>query len=160
LNRFLEIGTFLGKSASVLASVAKEQNWTLICIDYFVDNMEYWWEPKIVIPDTRNTFLSNMDRCWLMNNIISLKWNSTNYLNNLNGKFWLIYIDGGHTIKSVLPDALLCWGHILKKGFLIFHDYENENWEDVRIVVDVLMAKWKVKPYKISASKNMIAIQK
>jgi predicted O-methyltransferase YrrM len=26
LNRFLEIGTFLGKSASVLASVAKEQN--------------------------------------------------------------------------------------------------------------------------------------
>lgn len=160
LNKFLEIGTFVGKSASVIAEVAKERSGILVCIDYFPENQHYWGEPKVIIKSTKDEFLKNMHACGLLDNIISYRGNSTEFLEKMNGKFGMIYIDGGHTVKSVLQDALHCWQHLPDGGFLIFHDYDNKNWPDVQIVVDVLMKRWGVEPHKISESKNMIALKK
>ena len=148
LNRYLEIGSFIGHSASVIGQVAKDRNGTLICIDAFLENQKYWGAEGDVITSTFDSFWLNMNKAKLIDNIVTLSGYSCTYLPKMRGKFGLIYIDGGHTIASVLPDSISCWGKLKPGGILAWHDYGNEKWQDVKTVVDCLMSKWDLKPYK------------
>lgn len=159
-NRFLEIGTFVGKSASVIGEVAKKRNGILMCVDFFADNMVTMSEPKAVIKDSRKTFLANMESCGLLENIICVKGNTLDVLEKINGKFGFAFIDGGHTLKVVLNDAVYAWDSLVEGGFIVFHDYSNDTFPDVRLVITTLMEKWGVKPYKVTDFGNMIAIKK
>lgn len=136
LKRIIEIGTFVGKSASVLAQACD----TLVCVDTFPKDMKYCGS-DIVVTDTLKTFLANMESIGLMHKIISFKGHTSNVLPNLNGKFGMIYIDGGHTISDVLPNSLWAWEHLPSGGVLAWHDYDT-SWQDIKIVVDTLCTKW------------------
>jgi hypothetical protein len=153
VKRFLEVGTFCGRSASVLAHHAE----TLVCIDLFCKNQHFWGQ-DIIIKDTHQTFWDNLGNIGLAKKAITLKGNSKDILPTLGGRFGLIYIDGGHTMADVLPTAIWAWEHLFDGGMLCFHDYENKSWPDVATVVDCLMSKWKVKP--MARSGMMLTIKK
>lgn len=126
---FLEIGSYHWKATAILAD---NTPWTVITMDIF---------PR----DTLEKFEENKRP-----NVIYLKGNSLDILPLFHWKFWLIFIDGGHDLKTVLNDWLLAWELLREWGYICFHDYRSRKWVDVRLAVDALMKKWQVQPYKIS----------
>lgn len=132
---FLEIGTYHGKSTNVLAGKG-----TVITIDTFpYDYLKKFQENQ---PD----------------NTIAIKGDSTKVVPTLTGKFGLIFIDGNHNLEFVLQDGINCWERLEDSGVIAFHDYYSQKWTDVKVAVNCLMGKWKVKPYKIKG--GIIAIKK
>lgn len=53
--------------------------------------------------------------------------------------FDLIYIDGNHTIQSVLRDYVLSWPLLKIKGVMIFDDYLQGNSDEVHTAVDTIL---------------------
>ncbi len=56
-----------------------------------------------------------------------------------NNSFDLIYIDGHHTIQSVLRDYVLSWPLLKIGGVMIFDDYLTARNDEVKRAVDVIL---------------------
>jgi predicted O-methyltransferase YrrM len=100
LNRILELGSFVGKSAVVLSS-ALNKNGTLICVDFFSKNHVFKTNTENeIVADTLVSFWNNVTERGLENKILTLKGNYNNILPTLEGRFGMIFIDGGHLIQD------------------------------------------------------------
>lgn len=160
-NLILELGSFVGKSAIPLGTAMQERKGTLICVDLFNKNQKYEGSAEEqIVPDTETAFWNNINEHNLGDSIISLKGNYNDILPTLKGKFGLIYIDGGHEIKDTIFATDWAWKHLTIGGLLIFHDYKNNKWPDVRLCVDILKQKWGVEFLKTSSNFNMVVIKK
>lgn len=51
----------------------------------------------------------------------------------------LIFIDDGHLEDEIRGDITLWLPHVKDDGVIVFHDYGEERWPDVKKVVDELM---------------------
>lgn len=65
------------------------------------------------------------------------------------GKEWkepchLVFVDGDHSAESVEKDILAWKPHVVKGGYMLFHDYERDVWPDVQQVVDRMMGDWEM----------------
>lgn len=146
--RFLELGTFAGKSACVLAKALKDRgdHGTLICCDYFP--MQQWAKKTMEDPapeKVANTLLQtweNLRRYKLEDYVLTIKGNYGTLLPTLNGCYGVVYVDGGHFLDRVLADCLYAWNHLVPGGYLMLHDYENDMFPDVKQVVDALLKLW------------------
>ena len=147
-SRILEMGSFVGKSACVLATAMKERNGVVICSDIFAKNMKYWGKPGVIFPDTLQSFWDNITGLKLQDYIITIKGNHIVLIDTVRGKFGMVYIDGGHTAKYIIPDALYAWEHTIEGGYVVFDDYGNVKWPDVKICVDVMLKKWEREIHK------------
>ena len=111
---FLEIGSYEGRSTLwMLENVLVHPTSKICCIDSFVQ------------ADTYNTFLSNTKKH--KSKITLWKDYSYNVLLKLNAKhdrFDVIYIDGDHSAKGVMEDAVLSYPLLKKGGLMIFDDYQ------------------------------------
>ena len=56
-----------------------------------------------------------------------------------NGYFDAIYIDGDHTINSVIIDFAYSWGKLKTGGVMIFDDYLMRGNRAVKIAVDTIL---------------------
>ena len=144
VKKFLELGSFVGNSAIILA-----KHGVVICADRFSNNMKWWGKPERIYPDTLKSFWENVGKNKLIENVIAFKGEHKDFYNKISGKFGLIYIDGGHTIKDLIPAIEYSLKHLDEDGYLIFHDYGNENWSDVKKVVDNYKLVWDLKEYAI-----------
>jgi predicted O-methyltransferase YrrM len=52
----------------------------------------------------------------------------------------LIFVDGDHSIEGITGDILAWKGHVKPGGLMLFHDYTRDVWQDVKPVVDKMMA--------------------
>ncbi len=120
----LEIGTFKGWSAITMARIRKDIR--IITLD-----------PHIGIPEdglssSPEEVINNVSREQLRYNILHLQipsqdFNPKNYAFRGNiDKFDLIFIDGDHTFEGVKHDFEKFLPFVKKDGFILFHDYGNE----------------------------------
>ena len=116
----VEVGSFEGKSSSVLASVADAKNLRLICVDPLVDFKN---DGVPVTSETREIFIKS-----IVNVFKNVKWidkPTITAVDDVNEPIDFIFIDGDHTYNGVMIDCKL-WLPKLKSGHLVtLHDYNN-----------------------------------
>lgn len=78
------------------------------------------------------------------------------------GKFWngggvnLLFVDGDHSYEGASGDILAWKPHITPGGIIVIHDYESNNWADVKRAVDEYLADW----HHILTVDSLIAFRK
>ena len=79
--------------------------------------------------------------------------------NNL--KIDILFVDGDHTYDGVKGDIESWLPHVKRGGYIIFHDYQQGKWPDVKKAVDEYMADYqvvdtvqRVKAFKKTKSKS------
>lgn len=116
--RYLEIGTYEGRSLLwVMQNIFSDQTSCADVIDPFYQ------------PGTREQFFENLRQVNLLGRVNVFEKKSLDILPQLPpNSYDLIYIDGDHSYRSVLFDALFCWSLLKVGGCLIFDDYYWGKW--------------------------------
>lgn len=113
----MEIGVFEGKGSRwIIDNLLKHDGSRLIGIDPYV-NIEL---PKMeFIKDySHNVMLRyEFDR----------------------GSFDFVYIDGHHTVVSVMRDFVFTWPLLRRKGIMVFDDYGMKFRDGVKVAVDAIL---------------------
>jgi len=119
----LEIGSFEGRSSCwFLDNVFNGKNSTLTCIDTWEGSMEHSGEQKSSIWKLFNNNISSYDPSRL---IIKKGLSRVRLRDSDIHKYDFIYIDGSHTTRDVLGDAVLSFDILKIGGIMTFDDY---NW--------------------------------
>jgi len=122
--RCLEIGSFEGRSALWLA---QRTGGVVTCIDTWEGSVEHSVGEKTGLYDR---FMDNTWREQQAGTIVPLRGTSLEGLCRLvteHASFHLIYVDGSHTARDVLADAVLAFNLLAPGGLLLFDDY---TWGD------------------------------
>jgi len=124
--RFLEIGSFCGDSSAWIAeNILTGSNSYLDCVDPWlvdVENLIYDWSE--IEAEFDKQIKPYKDR------INKHKSFSFDYLiKNRETLFDFIYIDGDHSAKAILEDAVLSWSILKINGIMAFDDYEWQHPE-------------------------------
>jgi MMP 1-O-methyltransferase len=128
----LEIGSYCGRSAAYLGMGCREAGGILFSVDHHQGSEEQqpgqeYYDPDLMDPATGriNTFplfCKTIRELSLEDTVIPIVARS-----ELVARFWstplsLIFIDGGHSFKTVFTDYSGWVSHLLPGGYLIFHD--------------------------------------
>jgi predicted O-methyltransferase YrrM len=132
LGPCLEIGSYCGKSAIYLGSACRENNGILFSIDHHRGSEEQqpgeeYFDPDLFDVqsgriDTFKEFRRMVERAGLEETVVPIVCRS-----DVAARLWatplsLVFIDGGHSYKSVFADYQ-CWSrHIIPEGYLLIHD--------------------------------------
>ena len=145
----VEIGSFLGRSSVVIARAAKENQDDVYCIDIW-DNSVYLALPEerrqhyrkqVVIPqNTFKQFIANMKAAGVYDVITPIRGKSECVAKTWDEPIKLLFIDACHEYEYVIKDCLLWKDHIVKDGFLLFHDYDPA-WPSIVKAVDECIDK-------------------
>lgn len=122
--RIVEIGSFRGRSAIVLASAAPD-GVEVITIDPHGGNDRGPQEIEgfeAEAEEDHAAFLANLDREGVRHRIRHLRMYSTDALDHVAGSVELLYIDGAHRFAPALAD-IRRWGErVAPGGTLLIHD--------------------------------------
>lgn len=129
--RALEVGSYEGRSAVwLLENILTAPDSSITCVDTFEMDDEFREilnRMKIAIPQNVNIeemFDANVLATGVKEKVTKLKGRSAEMLRTLPlDSFDVIYIDGSHTARNVLRDAVLCWDLMKINGIMIFDDY-------------------------------------
>jgi predicted O-methyltransferase YrrM len=135
-KRFLEVGSFEGRSSVWLFENALEDGGELVCIDTWGGGEEHG---GLDMGAAQKRFIANIELAKEKHpnrSIAAYKGTSTQYLAqllaNYRDPFDFIYIDGSHIARDVLTDACMAWPLLKKDGVMIFDDYL---WGDTRDIL-------------------------
>lgn len=137
-GKFIEIGSWFGRSSCYLASVLQKNAFpsTLFCVDTFggtptEDPQNEWiqWhdQDRVYLE-----FLINVRLCGVYQTIVPIRASSHNaasYLRNLS-PFRAVFIDGDHHYDAVRSDITEYWPMVEEGGYLSGHDYQG-GWDGV-----------------------------
>jgi predicted O-methyltransferase YrrM len=137
-KKFLEIGSFEGRSAVWIVENMMEDEGEIYCIDTWEGGEEHGAEDMAAV---EARFAHNrqvlMDK-YGYRHITRVKGTSTEQLAGWltsgvvsNEIFDFIYIDGSHIAKDVLTDACMAWPLLKPKGIMVFDDYVWGNPRDI-----------------------------
>lgn len=135
-RKFLEIGSFEGRSAIWIAENMMQEDDELRCIDTWEGGEEHSEEDMAAVEERfRNNLILATEKL-PRHRIFQLKGPSTTRLAELRMlagglNFDFIYIDGSHVAKDVLTDACMAWSMLNPKGIMVFDDYMWGNPRDV-----------------------------
>ena len=146
-QRFLEIGSFEGRSAVWIVENMMEDGGYIDCIDTWEGGEEHSEEDMAAVEARfeHNLELAS-DRSGIFDgdvarNYFKMKGPSAKILAGIlaegedsgvfvsediratKPKYDFIYIDGSHIAKDVLTDACMAWPLLKPKGFMVFDDY-------------------------------------
>ena len=135
-NPVLEIGSFCGKSAHLIAYALQGSKQKVFTIDHHLGSEEHqadqeYFDPEIYdenlkLVNTLPIFIKNLGSQNLSSKIIPLIGKSKDIAKAWNGKLGLLFIDGGHAFETALQDYNSWKEHIAEDGVLVFHDiYED-----------------------------------
>lgn len=118
----LEIGSFEGRSACwLLEHVLTGEDASLDCVDTFEGSMEHEID-QIGTLGLLDRFYENI-KPWKTRVTVHIGRSET-VLPGLDKSFDVIYVDGSHTARDTLTDAVLAWRLLKVGGLMIFDDYE------------------------------------
>jgi len=125
--RFLQIGAYTGDATVWLVdNILTQRNSVLEDVDIWTGSDEKVHK-SMDWADIEKVYDS---RVALRPNVIKYKMDSKKYLGSMEKvTFDFIYIDGDHTVKGVLQDAILAWRLLKPGGIIAFDDYL---WTDPR----------------------------
>jgi predicted O-methyltransferase YrrM len=125
-KKFLEIGSFEGRSTVWIMENMMTDGDHLICVDTWEGGEEHSAED---LGSVEARFEHNMKVAQGKHperNFETIKDFSYGALASLAGSsydFDFIYIDGSHIAKDVLTDACMAWPLLKPKGLMVFDDY-------------------------------------
>jgi MMP 1-O-methyltransferase len=128
----LEIGSYCGKSAIYLGTACKENKSVLFSLDHHSGSEEQqpgqeYFDPDLLNQatgkiDTLRLFRKTIDDFDLENTVVPVIGRSEVVGSSWNTPLSLLFIDGGHAYESVLNDYQIWAKHVMKYGYLVFHD--------------------------------------
>jgi TonB family protein len=130
---YLEIGVFEGRSVIwMVENILTHPSSRLTVIDPFGEYEHY--------ADPEQTFRDNVELSGATDRTTIIKGFSQEELRKLPLRsFDIIYIDGDHSVDSVLEDAVLCWRLLKDGGILIFDDYEMPQTPPTRTAMNTFV---------------------
>ncbi len=128
----LEVGSFCGKSAVYIGAACRQKGTTLFTIDHHRGSEEQqpgqiYFDPEIYDERSRRIdslplLRETLEKAELEDTVVPMVTTSKAASRNWATPLSLVFIDGGHSYESTLTDYQ-CWaGHLLKGGYLVFHD--------------------------------------
>jgi predicted O-methyltransferase YrrM len=134
-TEFLEIGSFEGRSTMWTIENLMKDGDHITCIDTWEGGEEH---SKIAMSEVEQRFTNNLQVAYQKFPArAALKRRGTSAI-QLAGDicdqflYDFIYVDGSHTAKDVLSDAVMAWKLLAKGGLMVFDDYV---WGDPRDVL-------------------------
>jgi len=132
LGPCLEIGSFCGKSTVYLGAACKIKGRTLFSIDHHRGSEEQqpgqpYFDSDLIdgksgLIDSLPYFRAVIEKAGLDEVVVPIVTKSRVAARDWATPLGLVFIDGGHSYKTVIADYE-CWSpHVLPGGFLIFHD--------------------------------------
>ena len=132
LGPCLEIGSFCGKSTVYLGLACKTKGKTLFSIDHHRGSEEQqpgqlYFDSELVnsnsgLIDSFPYFRAVIEKAELEDVVVPVVTKSYVAARDWATPLGLVFIDGGHSYKTVVSDYE-CWSkHLLPGGFLAFHD--------------------------------------
>ncbi|WP_380284903.1 class I SAM-dependent methyltransferase [Kitasatospora purpeofusca] len=128
----LEIGTYCGRSAILLAAAAREAGTVALTVDHHRGSEEQQpgWEyhdPTLVDPevgrmDTLPRFRRTLHAAGLEDHVVALVGRSPQIAALWGGRLALVFIDGGHTDEHATADYEGWAPHLAPEGLLVVHD--------------------------------------
>ncbi|MER5864325.1 class I SAM-dependent methyltransferase [Kitasatospora sp. NPDC002040] len=128
----LEIGTYCGRSAILLADAARAAGTVALTVDHHRGSEEQQpgWEyhdpglvdPEVGVMDTLPTFRRTLFRAGLEEHVVALVGRSPQVAAVWGGKLALVFIDGGHTDEHATGDYEGWVPHLAEQGLLVIHD--------------------------------------
>lgn len=119
--RYLEIGVFEGRCMLwMLEKILTHPTARATAIDIFSGTL-------------KKRYLANIEKAGVAAKVTTIVGRSAVELRRLpRDSFDIIYVDGGHTARDVLADAVLSFDLLREGGILIFDDYrwEEGKWPD------------------------------
>lgn len=137
LNRpALEIGSFCGKSAHLLAYELKDSDQKVFTLDHHIGSEEHQADQEYFDRDifdknlnqvnTLPILIKNLQENNLSSKIVPLIGKSRDIAKAWNEKLGLLFIDGGHAFETALEDYHSWKEHVAEGGVIVFHDiYED-----------------------------------
>ena len=125
----LEIGSFEGRSSCFFYEefIMNSPKSTLTCVDTWEGSMEHSKEIKETIWNTFNHNISEYDT----DKLIVKRGYSCDIVRSLAKNYYdFIYVDGSHTSKDVLEDAVLSFYALKSGGIMTFDDYDWFAYQD------------------------------
>ena len=121
----LEIGSFEGRSAVWLMENAINNGGSITCIDTWKGG---WEHDKETMDGTMQRFTKNMDIAKAKTGIdYYMEWGeshkSLSKLISGHEEYDFIYVDGSHSARDVLSDAVMAYHLLCKGGIMCFDDY-------------------------------------
>ena len=108
-RRWLELGSYEGRSAAWTLEHAIREGDELVCVDaFFNDEVERRFDANVG---------SRVTKCKLRHDEYLLAEIGR------GGRYNVIYVDGDHDAPAVLSDAVLAWKLLGRGGVMIFDDY-------------------------------------
>ncbi len=143
----LEIGTWMGKSACILAGACAETApaTKVVCVDTFLmtgtpDQEKYHRRLAPMASGTFYDFLENANRLGFIDYVVPIAATSTRALPLLHGPFRMAFVDGGHDRENCQRDVELCLRLLAPGGVLAIHDVGGGVWIELEeYVCEVLM---------------------
>lgn len=137
-SKFVEIGSWSGKSATFLAEMIKEsgKKIQLFCVDpysYGLHGADAWTEiefPRLI--KFRKSIVQNGFED-IVFNILSKSKNASSIF--MDGSLDMVYIDGDHTQQGCTDDIIAYLPKLRPDGVLAGHDYTDE-WDGVMKAVN------------------------
>ncbi|MFG2820324.1 class I SAM-dependent methyltransferase [Kitasatospora sp. NPDC048365] len=128
----LEIGTYCGRSAILLADAARRTGTVALTVDHHRGSEEQQpgWEyhdptlvdPAVGLMDTLPTFRRTLHAAGLEDHLVALVGRSPQVAAVWGGRLALVFIDGGHTDEHATGDYEGWAPHLAEDGLLVIHD--------------------------------------
>lgn len=122
-KRFLEIGSWEGRSMIFTVESMMHDGGEMICVDTWAGSHEHAGRPMDLVEERFNHNQATLMEKYPYRRIRKVKGPSNKALQGISGGFDMVYIDGSHHGLDVMTDACNAWPLLKSGGMLIFDDY-------------------------------------
>lgn len=138
---FVDLGTYQGRSAMVLAggSLGNHLGRRIVSIDNYTEG-----------PNAKDPSEGEPPQFWQVRRRfkcrgrVHLVWGNTTDVPMVCQRepVALVFVDADHNRSGVLADIQTWKPLVVPGGLMVFDDYGNDRWPDVKPLVDEMMADW------------------
>jgi SAM-dependent methyltransferase len=119
-----------GAGTDTLAILEVTQDVVIFSIDIAAGEQPIYTNEHLRLQETGDDQTGTVVRIWGDSKIAGLRWPIP--------VDWL-HVDGDHSEAGLTGDLRTWYRHVKPGGFISFHDYGEEKWPDVKLVVDHML---------------------